>query len=193
MGTIEPFSMPHLSWITLAIGARQLVVQEAFEMMLWWAAMYLSSFTPSTMVMSSPVAGAEMMTFLTEPRRWALAASALVKKPVDSTTIWAPRLDQSISAGFLMLKTLMDLPLTRISPSPALTSACSLPSTESYLSKCARVLVSVRSFVATISMPASGFSNAARNTLRPIRPKPLIATLIAIQMILSERIGIPNN
>ena len=40
---------------------------------------YLSSLTPITMVMSSPVAGAEMMTFLTGPRRCSLACSALVK------------------------------------------------------------------------------------------------------------------
>ncbi len=51
--------------MTLAAGARQLVVQEALEMMLCLAGSYLSSFTPSTMVMSSPLAGAEMMTFLT--------------------------------------------------------------------------------------------------------------------------------
>ena len=49
------------TWTT---GARQLVVQLAFEMMLCLAGSYLSSFTPSTMVMSSFLAGAEMMTFL---------------------------------------------------------------------------------------------------------------------------------
>src|ERR1700712_1454257 len=32
---IRPRLMPHLSWITLASGARQLVVHEAFEMMSW--------------------------------------------------------------------------------------------------------------------------------------------------------------
>ena len=50
-------------------GARQFVVQEALEMMLCFAGSYLSSFTPSTMVMSSSLAGAEMMTFFTVPRR----------------------------------------------------------------------------------------------------------------------------
>jgi len=38
----------------------------------------------------TPVAGAEMMTFFTEPRRCFLASSALVNRPVDSTTTCAP-------------------------------------------------------------------------------------------------------
>ena len=42
--------------------------------------------TPITMVASSFLAGAEMMTFLTEPPRWALAFSASLKIPVLSTT-----------------------------------------------------------------------------------------------------------
>ena len=57
--------MPKVSCRTLTTGARQLVVQEALEMTLCFAASYLSSFTPRTTVMSSLVAGAEMMTFLT--------------------------------------------------------------------------------------------------------------------------------
>ena len=75
------------------MGARQLVVQEAFEMMLCLAGSYLDSLTPRTRVRSSLVAGAEMMTFFTvlafpsALARWALALVASVKKPVDSTTI----------------------------------------------------------------------------------------------------------
>ena len=49
--------------MTLASGPRQFVVHEALEMMFWLPS-YLSSLTPMTMVMSSSVAGAEMMTFL---------------------------------------------------------------------------------------------------------------------------------
>ena len=48
---------------TCTTGARQFVVQLAFEMMWCFAASYLSLFTPMTTVMSSPFAGAEMMTF----------------------------------------------------------------------------------------------------------------------------------
>ena len=101
--------MPKVSWSTLTTGARQLVVQLAFEMTLCLAASYLSSLTPRTMVMSSLVAGAEMMTFLTVVPRCALAFSASVKKPVDSTTIWAPTEAQSSLAGSRSAKTLICL------------------------------------------------------------------------------------
>ena len=87
MVVMMPEAMPKVSCRTLTTGARQLVVQLALEMTLCLAASYLSSLTPRTMVMSSLVAGAEMMTFLTVVPRWALAFSASVKKPVDSTTI----------------------------------------------------------------------------------------------------------
>src|ERR1043165_63610 len=59
---IRPFSMPTLSLSAFAIGARQFVVQDAFEMILWFAGSYLSWLTPITTVMSSFLAGAEMMT-----------------------------------------------------------------------------------------------------------------------------------
>jgi hypothetical protein len=85
-----PLTRPVVSRITLTTGARQLVVQLALEMMLCLAASYLSWLTPRTRVMSSLVAGAEMMTFLTVAPRCALALAPSVKKPVDSTTICAP-------------------------------------------------------------------------------------------------------
>src|SRR6478735_852499 len=46
---------------------------------------------------------------------------------------------------------------------------------ESYLSRWARVLLSMRSFVATTSMSAPD-ATMARKKLRPMRPKPLIPT-----------------
>src|SRR5680860_969471 len=49
------------------------------------------------------------------------------------------------------------------------------PSTESYLSMCPSVRASVRSLAPTHSMSALR-SCAARKTLRPMRPKPLIPT-----------------
>ena len=60
--------------------------------------------------MSSFEAGAEMMTFLTVLPRCALALSASVKKPVDSTTISAPTEAQSSLAGSRSAKTLSFLP-----------------------------------------------------------------------------------
>ena len=68
----------------------QLVVHEAFEMTWWEPGSYVFSLTPRTMVASSPVAGAEMMTFFAPPALCPDAAEASVKKPVDSTTMSTP-------------------------------------------------------------------------------------------------------
>ncbi len=97
--------MPKFSWMTLATGARQFVVQEAFEMTWCAAGSYVPSLTPRTMVMSSFLAGALMMTFLTEPRRCLAASSRFVKRPVDSMTISAPTASHGISAGSFSAKT----------------------------------------------------------------------------------------
>src|SRR5919197_5388963 len=99
MVVIVPLTILKLSCTTLAIGARQFVVHDALEMMLCLAGSYVSSFTPSTMVMSSFFAGAEMMTFFTGPRMCLRASSALVKWPVDSTTTSTPSEGQSILEG----------------------------------------------------------------------------------------------
>ncbi len=90
MVVIRPLSMPKFSSSTLAIGATQLVVQEALEMIAWFAGSYLSSLTPITMVMSSSLAGAEMITFLAPPAMCALAAGPVTKRPVDSITMSTP-------------------------------------------------------------------------------------------------------
>src|SRR6266542_6544496 len=50
---MSPLTMPKFSSSTLAIGATQLVVQDAFEMIVWLAASYRSWLTPITIVMSS--------------------------------------------------------------------------------------------------------------------------------------------
>src|SRR6266566_10096424 len=55
-------------------------------------------------------------------------------------------------------------------------SPSNLPCTESHLSRCARVCVSVRSFTARTR--STCFCDMARRTLRPMRPKPLIAKLV---------------
>jgi hypothetical protein len=60
---INPDSMPNESSSTFATGARQLVVHEPFDTMLCFAGSYSSWFTPSTSVLSCPLAGALMMTF----------------------------------------------------------------------------------------------------------------------------------
>src|ERR1700757_2062360 len=118
--------------MTLATGARQFVVQDAFEITWWVAGSYLPSFTPSTTVMSSFLAGAEMMTFFTGPRRCFLASSALVNLPVDSITTWAPTDSQGKAAGSFSLKTLMHLSSTLMQSVPAVILFGRLPRMEPY-------------------------------------------------------------
>src|SRR5215218_2894498 len=167
--------MPNASLRTLASGARQLVVQDALLMIVCEPS-YRSSLTPMTIVRSSPVAGAEMTTFLAPPASTCLrASSALVKKPVDSMTTSTPRSPQGRFAGSRSDSTFMVLPPI-LMPSPsAATSSGSLPRMLSYLSRWARTSGLVRSFTATISM-SWPLAAAARQKLRPMRPKPLMPT-----------------
>src|ERR1700722_17089648 len=135
MGVMGPQVILKLSCTTLAIGARQLVVQEAFEMMWCLEGSYTSWFTPSTRVTSSFLAGAEMMTFFTEPRMCFLASLASVKRPVDSRTTCAPTDSQGSLAGSFSAKTLKVLLSTVMLSAPAETWLCRFPRTESYFSK----------------------------------------------------------
>ena len=107
-----------------------------------------------TKVASSLDAGAEMMTFFAPPSMWAWALVASVKKPVASMTMSTPTSPQAMSAGFFSAKILMVFSPTVIESSVCDTSSGRTPSTESYLSRCAMVLLSIRSFAATISMSA---------------------------------------
>src|SRR5579875_3045798 len=97
---MNPRTHPRLSTIGFTAVARQLVVHDALEMMWCFSGAYLSAFTQSTRVISSPLAGAEMMTFFAPPPEMckpALAAS--VKRPVDSMTTSAPRSFHGSLAG----------------------------------------------------------------------------------------------
>ena len=116
--------MPNSSLSTLASGPRQFVVHDALEMMFWLPS-YLSSLTPSTMVMSSSVAGAEMMTFLAPASRWPLALAALVKMPVDSTTTSTPRSPHGSAAGPSLTSRalILVLPMTMVSSPSRLMSS----------------------------------------------------------------------
>jgi hypothetical protein len=99
MVVMNPFSIPKVSIRTLARGTTELVVQEALEMMSWLAGSYFSWLMPMTMVMSSSLAGAEMITFRAPLLRWRAASSRLVKRPVDSITTSTPRSPQGSWAG----------------------------------------------------------------------------------------------
>src|SRR5579863_3215515 len=140
--------------------------------------------------MSSFFAGAEMITFFTDPRKCFLASLASVKCPVDSITTCAPTESHGSAPGSLSLNTLMVLLSIVMLSGPALILFGRLPRIESYLRRCASVFGSVRSFTATNSR--SGSFNDVRSTLRPMRPKPLMPTLIAIVPPLAYECHIRN-
>ena len=102
------------------------------------------------------MAGAEMMTFFAPASRWLRASAALVKRPVDSSTMSTPRSFQGSLAGSRSASTLTDWPPTRMESPETDTSSGSVPSTVSYFSRCASVAVSVRSLAATISISPVG-------------------------------------
>src|SRR5687767_11521394 len=104
---ICPLTMPKRSWRTFATGPRQFVVQEAFDTITCFLGSYFSWLTPITIVMSSPLAGAEMMTFLAPAEMWALALSASVNSPVDSMAYSTPWSFQGSWAGSLTARTLI--------------------------------------------------------------------------------------
>lgn len=84
MVVMRPSIMVNSLWMTLARGARQLVVHEAFEMT-GISDLYSLLFTPMTNIGAS-AEGAEMTTFFAPPLMCADAFSVVVKTPVDSTT-----------------------------------------------------------------------------------------------------------
>src|SRR3954452_11651491 len=174
---MKPRSIPNESSSTFAIGATQLVVQDAFETIECCSGSYRSSLTPRTSVMSGSVAGAEMMTLFAPASRCFCAPARSVKKPVDSITTSTPRSPHGSVAGSRSASPFNSLPFTFSDPASTSTSPSKRPSTESYRRRCAIVSTSPRSLKATISKSPSR-SSAARKKLRPIRPNPLIPTRV---------------
>ena len=127
------------------------------------------------MVISSSVAGAEIITFLAPAVICFLASAALVKIPVDSTTTSTPNLPQGIFAGSLSALTEIVFPPTVIEVSVKVTGLLSRPRIESYFRRWANVALSVRSFIQTISNFAPDSSEALKK-LRPIIQNPLTPT-----------------
>ncbi len=119
---IRPRRIVNRSWTTLAAGARQFVVQLALLMIWCWSGSYFPSLTPRTIVMSSPLAGALMMTFFAPASMWARALSASVKMPVDSITMSTPRSPHGSWLGSLTCRTLTALPSITTASSVWVTS-----------------------------------------------------------------------
>ncbi len=126
-----------------------------------------------------------MRTVLAPAVRCAAALALSVKRPVHSRTMSTPSAFHGSSAGSLMASTSIALPsmVTAFSVWPILAALISRW-IESYRSRCASVLESVRSLMATSSRSLTPRSIIARTMQRPILPKPLIAILVAIGVLL---------
>src|SRR5438034_574820 len=183
---MKPCLKPQLSSTTFTTGTRQFVVHEAFERTWCFAGSYFWWFTPITIVMSSPLAGAEMTTFFAPAARCLSASGRSVNRPVLSSTRSTPNAFHGSFSGSLIADTLIGLPLTTSASPCASTVPGNRRWMESYFRRCASVLVSVMSFTATNSSACCFMSTAARSTLRPMRPNPLIPTRTAMAV----RVGI---
>ena len=107
---MNPCSTPKLSSNTFTIGAKQLVVQLALDI-IDSVPSITSSLTPSTTVLTSPVAGAEITTFLAPASKCIAAFEASVKIPVLSKTTSTPIAPQGNAFGSLSANALIFLPL----------------------------------------------------------------------------------
>src|ERR1051325_5015717 len=114
---MKPCTTPQLSSTTLTTGTRQFVVQEALERTWCLAGSYFFSFTPMQIVMSSPLAGAEITTFFAPAVRCLAACSRSVKRPVLSSTSSTPSSFHGSFSGSLIAVTRISRPFTtRLSP-----------------------------------------------------------------------------
>src|SRR5438046_3296327 len=183
---MNPCLKPKLSITTFTIGTRQLVVHDAFEMIACLVGSYFSWFTPMQIVMSSPLAGAEITTFFAPAARCLDALSLSVNRPVLSSTNSTPSSFQGSFSGSLIAETLIDLPFTNNASPFASTVPGKRLCTESYFSRCASVFVSVMSLTPTNSISVCFAIVAARSTFRPMRPNPLMPTRTAMTLPLGE-------
>src|SRR5262249_6485832 len=122
---IRPSSRPKPSLMTLAMGARQLVVQEALETIVCLAGSYLSALTPRQSVgtCSVDLVGAEMITRLAPAVRCRPAFSKSVNRPVLSSTYCTPKSFHGSLAGSFSDRVRVVLPFREKEVSVAETSA----------------------------------------------------------------------
>jgi len=156
--------------ITLAKGARQFVVHDAFETMVCSGVIFLW-LTPITNIGAS-ADGAEIATFLAPAVMCFCAPSNDVKIPVQSKTTSAPTASHFKSSGLRSAVTLISFPLTTKLPFFTSTVPLNFPCTESYFNKYAKCSTSNRSLMPTISI--FGLEAATLKAILPILPNPLI-------------------
>ena len=90
---------PHASWSTLATGATQFVVQEAFEMMRWLLAVVgvvVHAEDERHVRIGRGRRDEDLLGAGVEVR---LRLSRFVKRPVDSSATWTPRSSHGSAAG----------------------------------------------------------------------------------------------
>jgi len=156
-------------------GARQFVVQEAFEMMLC-SGLSCPQLTPRTTVKSTSFPGAEMMTFFAPALMCFPAPSRSRNTPVHSSTMSTPRSAQGRFSGSRSDEKLTICPSISTPFSEQEGVLSQVPKFESYLSKWQRASLSAGSFTATRSKSSAKSSIKILKHARPILPKPLIAT-----------------
>merc|ERR1719284_1246422 len=174
---IKPCLMPGFSLMVLTIGARPLVVHDAHETTCIDSGSYSSVLTPTTMVgVSASLAGAEMITFFAPPSTCFMQPSVVVKAPVDSQTYSTPALVHGISVGSRVADRVTGRPLILRPPSVISTVPSKRPWTVSCSSKYFMYSGDIGELMCLSTK--SSRSIAIRATWRPIRPKPLIPSLI---------------
>jgi hypothetical protein len=124
---IRPCLIPSASWSTFATGARQFVVQDAFETMWCVSGSYVSKLTPRATVTSGSFAGAETITFLAPASRCFSASARARKRPVDSITTSTSRSAHGSRAGSGSPGVTIVRPSTTSAPSTTSTRASSAP------------------------------------------------------------------
>src|SRR5699024_9447419 len=131
---MKPSIKPNSSFNTLATGANELVVHEAPETTssepskVSWLVLY-------TIVFKSPLAGAEINTFLAPALMCASAFSFSVNKPVHSNTTSISKSPQGSLLGSGSENDLTSNPLTRKPSSSTSTSPVKRPCVVSYFNK----------------------------------------------------------
>merc|ERR1719327_620343 len=174
---MRPCLMPNFSLMTLTIGARPLVVHDAHDTTFIVAGSYSSWLTPTTRVgVSASLAGAEMITFLAPPSMCFMQPSVVVKAPVDSQTYSTPAVDQGISVGSRVAERETGRPLI-LRPS---SESAQVPLKRPWTVSCSRRYFMYSGDIGELIclMTKSSRSIAMRMTWRPMRPKPLIPSLI---------------
>merc|ERR1719356_1232262 len=176
---MRPCLMPNFSLMTLTRGARPLVVHEAQETT-FISVLYSSVLTPTTMVgVSASLAGAEITTFFAPPLTCSRQPSVVVKAPVDSQMYSTPVSFHGISAGTRVAERDTGRPLI-MRPPPSLSESSHVPLKRPWTVSCSSKYFMYSGDIGELMCLRTNSSRsiAMRATWRPMRPKPLIPSLI---------------